>query len=1003
MVSCLDRSLLNGNAMIRLIYNRLYRAMRIAMQACCPRRLLAAGQLVVLILFVSIQTIRAEDKQATFYRGINLYGPALTIDGHKWDGNDAKEFSCVGQGFENQAVELRPPTDENRARMLRSSRWGNPIQIELTNVPAGVYQVCLYVWEDNDSTHFNIVLNDQTVIEKFDSRGAGIWKKLGPWTVQATDGKIRLSSTGGDANLSGLEIWAGAGPIPGGSAAGFVSQPSTEQTAFFESKIRPLLAMHCYECHSANAKKIGGGLLVDSRAGMLHGGDTEPPVVPGDTDASLLITAVRHTDPGLKMPPKKKLSAMEIADLETWVKLGMPDPRIEDTVTAVKSKYAIDWKQSREFWSFRPVTSPAAPVVRDTAWPTNDIDRFVLSRLEREGLQPTGDAERATLIRRATYDLIGLPPTPEEIDAFVKDSSPNAFASVVDRLLASPRYGERWGRYWLDVVRYSDTAGDNSDFPIPQMYLYRNWVISAFNRDLPYNQFVREQLAGDLLVSKDAAETRERIIATGYIANARRFGSTVDDYPQHLTIEDTLDNLGRAFLGLTINCARCHNHKFDPITAEDYYGLYGIFRSTRYPWPGIELEQKQRDLAPLVSATEFVAAMKAQKEKSEQFKSEVARLEKELKDAKGDDRKQRDQQLQDARKAAEAFARLPLPVEQAYAVGEGAKIEDAFVQLKGEPAKRGPLVRRRFPTILGGTELSAENRTSGRLQLADWIVEPQNPLTARVLVNRLWLYHFGKGLVSTPNDFGRQGKSPSHPELLDWLASRFVESGWSIKSMHRTIMLSRTYCLASIKLEANQDRDPGNDFYSHFSSRRLDAEAIRDTLLVLGGNLDLAVGGPHPFPPQTEWKFTQHNPFKAVYETNHRSVYLMTQRIQRHPYLSIFDGPDSAVSTPQRLTSTTPLQALYLLNDPFVHQQSQRFAAWVLAESLDDSIRMDRAYRRMFGRLPESEERQAGLEFLKQMRDTLKGAGVAADQVEPQAWQAFTRAMFRFNEFVYVD
>jgi hypothetical protein len=992
-----------GNAMMRLIHDNLYQAARTAMRTRRTQYFLTACQLVVLALFVCSQSIYAEDKPASFYRGINLYGPALAIDGRQWDGNDAKEFSCVGQGFENQAVELRPPTDDNRARMLRSSRWGNPIHIELTNVPAGVYQVYLYVWEDNDSTRFNIVLNDQTVIEKYDSRGAGIWKKLGPWTVQVTDGKIRLTSTGGDANLSGLEIWAGAGPIPGASAAGFVSQPSAEQTAFFESKIRPLLAMHCYACHSANAKKIGGGLLVDSRAGMLQGGDTEPPVVPGDADASLLITAVRHTDPGLTMPPEKKLSATEIADLETWVKLGMPDPRIEDTVTTVKSKYAIDWKQAREFWSFRPVMSLAAPVVRGTAWPTNDIDRFVLSRLEREGLQTTGDAERATLIRRATYDLIGLPPTPEEIDAFVKDSSPNAFASVVDRLLASPRYGERWGRYWLDVVRYSDTAGDNSDFPIPQMYLYRNWVISAFNRDLPYNQFVREQLAGDLLVSKDAAETRERIIATGYIANARRFGSTVDDYPQHLTIEDTLDNLGRAFLGLTINCARCHNHKFDPITAEDYYGLYGIFRSTRYPWPGIELEQKQRDLAPLVSATEFAAATKAQQEKLEQLKGEVARLEKGLKETKGDDRKQREQLLQEARKTADSFAQLPLPVEQAYAVGEGAKIEDAFVQLKGEPAKRGPLVRRRFPTILGGTELSVENRTSGRLQLADWIVEPRNPLTARVLVNRLWLYHFGKGLVSTPNDFGRQGKAPSHPELLDWLASRFVESGWSIKSMHRTIMLSRTYRLASITSQANQDRDPGNDLYAYFSSRRLDAEAIRDTLLVLGGNLDLAVGGPHPFPPQTDWKFTQHNPFKAVYETNHRSVYLMTQRIQRHPYLSIFDGPDSAVSTPQRLTSTTPLQALYLLNDPFVHQQSQRFTAWVLAESPDDSIRMDRAYRRMFCRLPESQERQAGLEFLKQTRDTLKGAGVAAEQVESQTWQAFTRAMFRFNEFVYVD
>lgn len=961
------------------------------------------ARVAALACLMVCQPLCAEDSKPVFYRGLNLNGPALVIDGQRWDGNDARDFTCEGNGFENQSVPLKPPTDENRSRMIRSSRWGNPIRIELTNVPSGVYQVFLYVWEDNDSTRFNVVLNDQTVIERYDSRGAGIWKRLGPWQTQVTNGKIKLSSTGGDANLSGIEIWSGTGPVPDPTAPQFVTSPNAEQLAFFEQKIRPLLSAHCYECHSVDSKKLGGNLLLDSRAGLLKGGDTEPPVIPGDLDGSLLITAVRHTDPSLKMPPKQKLSAVEIADLEAWVKLGMPDPRTENTVAIVKSKYAIDWNKAREFWSFRPVTSPPPPAVHNGSWPVNDLDRFILARLEQEGLQPVDSAERPALIRRATYDLIGLPPTPDEIDAFVNDSSPNAFANVVDRLLASPRYGERWGRYWLDVVRYADTAGDNSDFPIPQMYRYRNWVIAAFNRDLPYDQFVREQLAGDLIATENKADANERIIATGYIANARRFGSTVDDYPHHLTVEDTLDNVGRAFLGLTVNCARCHDHKFDPITTDDYYGLYGIFRSTRYPWPGIELEQKQRDLVPLVPAAEVEAALKAQREKQEQLTAEVRRLEQERDKAKDDERKKLDKQVQEARKASETFSREPLPIDQAYAVADATKIEDAFVHQKGEPTKTGPLVHRRFLTILGGAELPADDRSSGRLRLANWIVDAQNPLTARVMVNRIWLYHFGKGLVPTPNDFGRQGKVPSHPELLDWLASRFVESGWSIKSLHRVIMLSRTYQMASLAPAASLERDPGNTFYSHFTVRRLDAEAIRDTLLVLGGNLDLLVGGPHPFPPQTEWKFTQHNPFKAVYETNHRSVYLMTQRIQRHPYLAIFDGPDSAVSTPQRVTSTTPLQALYLLNDPFVHQQAQRFTEWILAASNEDAARTDLAYRRIFGRPPDSDERAAGLEFLKQTREALSADGIASDQLDVQAWQAFTRAMFRFNEFVYVD
>jgi hypothetical protein len=679
---------------------------------------------------------------------------------------------------------------------------------------------------------------------------------------------------------------------------------------------------------------------------------------------------------------------------------------VEDTVVTAQAKSAIDWNKAREWWSFRPLTAPPVPAVKQKRWPANDLDRFILARLERENLQPAPDAEKRLLIRRATFDLIGLPPAPEEVEAFLKDKSRDAFAKVVDRILASPHYGERWGRYWLDVVRYADTAGDNSDFPIPQMFRYRDWVIRAFNRDLPYDQFVREQLAGDLLPGTTTPETHERLIATGYIANARRFGSRVDDYPQHLTIEDTIDNLGRAFLGLTINCARCHDHKFDPITAADYYALYGIFHSTRYPWPGIELEQKQRDLVPLVEPGQLAeadAARKTYDEEKRRLDKNVQKLKDALKEKTGDEKKDWEAKIKEAEQTLKDFVKKGLPFELAYAVAESKKIENVALQQKGDPAKPGPVVPRHFLTVLNGAEIPATDKSSGRRQLAEWIVARDNPLAARVMANRIWLHHFGKGLVPTPNDFGKQGKPPTHPELLNWLASKFIASGWSVKEMHRVIMLSHTYQLASARSEDAMTRDVSNELLSSFPRQRLDAESIRDTLLALGGNLDTTPAGPHPFPPQTEWKFTQHNPFKAAYDSKHRSVYLMTQRIQRHPYLAIFDGADPAASTPVRTTSTTPLQALFLLNDQFVHEQSKEFAARVLKDGKDDTARLKRAYQLALSRPPESSELDGGKKFLATAREKLRADGMAENQIESEAWRAMSRVIFRLNEFVYVD
>ena len=948
--------------------------------------------------------------EAKSLRAINLNGPALTIDGRAWEaGGAAKDFKTTGKMFENQKVVLKPATDSMRSQMLRSSVWGGQVSLEFSGLASGAYQIVLYVWEDNQTEQFDLLVNGQVVMAGFYSGDAGMWRRLGPWRATAAEGKITVAAKGashGAANLSGIELWSGDGIVPALTRTPFASDPTPDQLAFFESKIRPVLIESCYECHSATATKIKGGLVLDSRAGVQKGGDTGPAVTPGDPDASLLVQALRHATEDLAMPPKKKLPPNVIADFEMWIRMGAPDPRATDTLAALKAKDAIDWTKARNWWSFHPLTAPKPPVVQNTKWPLKDVDRFILAKLEAAKLKPATEADKRALIRRVNYDLTGLPPTREEVAAFLADKSSQAFAKVVDRLLDSPRYGERWGRHWLDVVRYADTAGDNSDYPVPQIHRYRDWVINAFNRDLPYDEFVRDQLSGDLRDSGTDEERFQRIVATGYIANARRFGSRVDDYPQHLTIEDTIDNLGRSFLGITVGCARCHDHKFDPVTQRDYYGLYGIFHSTRYPWPGIELDKKPRDFVPLVSSAKLAGAESTlrdlEKERSK-LNSDVAKLKNSIKDEKGEKKAELEAQLKEAEAAYAKVQKKPSPFELAYAVAEAKRIEDVPVQQKGDPAKPGEMVPRRFLTLMGGHELPSDIKSSGRTQLADWILAKDNPLTARVMANRIWQHHFGRGIVPTPNDFGKQGKPPTHPELLDYLAAKFRDGGWSVKALHRLILLSRTYQLSTTRTAEAMERDASNELLASFPRRRLDAEAIRDTLLALGGNLDLTPAGAHPFPPSHEWGYTQHKPFKDVYESNRRSVYLMTQRIQRHPYLAIFDGADPSASTPARTASTTPLQALWLLNDSFVHDQSKRVAERITAKAGDDRARIAHAYELLFARPAAPEELAATQGFLGSARAKLGNDGVPASQIEPETWRACLRALFRLNEFVYVE
>ena len=650
-----------------------------------------------------------------------------------------------------------------------------------------------------------------------------------------------------------------------------------------------------------------------------------------------------------------------------------------------------------EHWSFQPVRDVAPPQV-DDALSAHPIDRFIRARQQAAGLNPVGLADRRALIRRASYDLTGLPPTPEQVKAFLKDERPNAFAEMIDQFLASPRYGERWGRHWLDLARYADTAGENSDYPIPQAYLYRDYVIDSFNADKPYDVFLHEQIAGDILGRMgEPEEYAERVIATGFLAQAKRFG-TRDLEDMHLIIEDTLDTIGKVTMGLVMRCARCHDHKYDPTTMKDYYALYGFFQSTSYPYPGGESDRVQKYFAPLVHPDVLA---RQDKDYFAGKQPEIDRLKAELKAAKpkGDKAVKAVQAKIDAINNAAPGRRVPV----AYAVHEG-KATDAHVQKLGNPRSKGDLVKRAVPSFLNdNAHLSIPEGASGRLQFAEWLTDPKNPLTARVMVNRIWQHHFGKPIVATPSDFGIQGAKPTHPELLDWLARRFIESGWSVKAMHRLILSSKTWQLASGHDAVNEAKDSANAHYWKFDRRRLDAESIRDSMLLMGGNLNLARPGAHPFPPADKWRFSAHRQFKAVYPSNHRSVYLMVQRLHPHPFISVFNGPDTSATTAMRDQSTVPQQALFMSNSKQVEEQAAGFAKELANTESDSTERVRRAYWRAFSREPNERELQRAATFLSRYAELAKADGVAEQQRDSEAWAALARTMLTSNEFVFVD
>jgi Protein of unknown function (DUF1553)/Protein of unknown function (DUF1549)/Planctomycete cytochrome C len=903
---------------------------------------------------------------------------------------------------------------------------------------------------------------------------------------------------------------------------------------FFEKKIRPVLTEHCYKCHSAEASqanKLKGGLLLDDRDGLLKGGESGPAIVPGDPKKSLLIRALGH-DGDPRMPPKGKLPDAVIADFETWVKSGAPDPR---TAPGTRKPTGMSIEEGRKFWAYRPVRSPALPTVKAADWPANDIDRFILAKLEEKELKPAADADRRTLARRVYFDLIGLSPTPEEVDAFIADEDPRAFERLVDRLLAAPEFGERWGRHWLDVARFGESLTLRG-FVLKEAWRYRDYVIDAFNRDLPFDQFIREQIAGDLLPAATLEDRRRQLVATTLLALGNTNLEEQDKGQLRMdVVDEQLDVIAKGFLAQTVTCARCHDHKFDPIPTADYYAMAGILRNAKamehanvskwieVPLPGSpaeEAEFKKHDaavaalqarikrekaksgkaVAKIIPTTEvpgivvddaqakkvgewqhsthsghyigdgYVHDQNADKgEKTLTFQPELpgaGRYEVRLAYSPGTSRSDavlvtvfsaegektipvdmRKEPPIDGRYVSLGEYRVEkngqgyviistegtkghvtadavtfIPVEQPAArqaaksgdlstlkaleaelkhlqesgpkrqmvmtVVEESKIEDAKVHVRGSVHNLGALAPRGVLNVASiGQPIRIPVDQSGRKELAEWIASADNPLTARVIANRAWHWLFGAGLVRTTDNFGTTGELPSHPDLLDHLASRFVADGCSVKRLVRSIVLSHTYQQSAIgdPQSAIVAADPENRLFGRANRRRLEAECIRDTMLAVSSKLSPDRGGPsYPASLAADYGYKSSDA--------RRSVYLPVFRNALPEALEAFDFADPSMVTGRRNVSTVAPQALYLMNHPFPAEQAKHAATRLLAENLkDDDARLTRAYRRTLGREPTAGEREVGKRFLS------KGGDSA------EAWAAFFHALFASAEFRYVD
>jgi mono/diheme cytochrome c family protein len=961
-----------------------------------------------------------------------------------------------------------------------------------------------------------------------------------------------------DQEVADLEAWVKAGAVwseiqkTQTAEATTSATPSAPNTAsvqnpgsndFFENKVRPILANNCYTCHTDGA---AANLHVDSRESLMKGGKSGPALVPGDPAKSLMIQAVEQTG-RLKMPQGGRLTAAEVETLKVWVKMGAP---WENTTARVTPATDTVTPQQRAFWSFQPIQMPEEPKVKDGGWAKTPIDKFVLAKLESQGLKPAPPADKLTLIRRATFDLTGLPPTPEEIEAFVKDKSPNAFAKVVDRLLASPRYGERWGRHWLDVARYAEDDVRGLDprgrgyMPFEGAYVFRDWVIKSINEDIPYDQFVRLQLAGDFLARNlDGAARHDALAATAYIGDGPWLWDQAEPIQGRADERaERVDAVSRGLMGLTVGCARCHNHKYDPISQRDYYSMVGLFANStfrEYPMASPEEVasyqeklkhyvdlQKERDEFNKMETRSLANALAYQTSNYVVAAWRVSGKPK-MKVEEAADKANLDPQLlqrwvdylknhhnypylndwqamvasggeeDEARTLADIFQKIvlstnvlereiekdneairikagseersryidttpdkfetfdqfcpgcaltirALPAEQnemfedlfvgrrsdamerapgvlvfrgwelkrrlntqwqdyltgldaqiaaakkalppypfVNGVADKPKIEDVHLNLRGNPHNLGDPVPRRFLAVLSSPAAPPFHEGSGRLEFANVLVK--SPTFTRVIVNRVWKWHFGTGIVNTPDDFGIRGDAPSNPELLEYLSAEFQKNGMSLKKLHREIMLSAVYQTSDEESPEAHEKDAANRYYSHFSRQRMDAETLRDSILYVAGNLDLKdVSGPS----------VEFGP-----DNMRRTVFCKVSRFRLDPYLEAFDFPNPGFSADQRFSSNVPLQRLYFMNDPFIYSQAEKVADRVYPKP-DDQTRIDELYLILYGRRPTAKELALGETFVK---GTPEKPGYTIQGKPVTAWKEYARVLLSSNEFEFVN
>ena len=829
---------------------------------------------------------------------------------------------------------------------------------------------------------------------------------------------------------------------------------SAEQLKFFESKIRPVLIRECYSCHSDQAGQKKGGLLLDTKVRMEIGGDSGPAIVPGDLEESLLWNAINHED--FAMPPRKKLSDREIEDFRDWIEMGAPDPRKSKVEKIQSTVTENDIKQGRKFWSFVRPKSKSVPEIEDQNWARNDVDHFVAAKLQQENIEPVGDAGANALLRRLTIDLTGLPPNPEQVDWFERkfaDDPDAAIARVVDRLLESDRFGERWGRHWLDVARYAESTGREVNATFPNAWRYRDYVIDSFNNDKPYDDFIKEQIAGDLLPAKTDEIWAENLVATGFLAlgpkslteqNARQFNLDL--------VDEQIDVTTRVVLGISVACARCHDHKFDPIPQKDYYAMAGIFESTSTHYGTIDTAQNRRPSNHLVLPVSkpgpgakqlSLDQVEALKETLRELKQSLADQQREQREARRKNNSDGEAQVRNVANLARTVTRIANVESQLNSIDENGnslsfcmgvqdkdRPEDARLLVRGEYDQPTETVDRGFVQVISKRQPRIGTKSSGRLELAKWLTDKKNPLTARVMVNRIWQHLFGEGIVRTPENFGATGLQPTHPELLDYLAIEFMENDWSVKHLIRLIANSRTYRMGSQFDKYCYEVDPDNRFHWRANPKQLDAESLRDAMLYASGTIDtqrpvgsvvaeagstvvrdgriasFQIASNNDDSMMSRQRRSDRRRNVKVYEIDEyqifRSVYLPIVRDNLPRALEVFDFAEPGMVVGKRETSNTPSQGLYLLNNEFVLKQSRELAERLVNEADSTSDRIRLAFLLAYGRRATEAELAAAKQFYDDF-ETRRSFRSRNDSVELRKLSALAHSILISAEFRYTN